>query len=38
VVDGHPRFDINSAHARAVGLRISARLLQLAVTVRDGTP
>ena len=37
IVDGHPRFDINDAVARRVGLRISSRLLGLAATVRRGS-
>ena len=36
IVDGHPRFDVDDAAARRVGLRISSRLLGLAATVRRG--
>jgi YfiR/HmsC-like len=36
VVDGHPRFDVDEAAARRVGLRISSKLLELAATVRRG--
>ena len=36
MVDGHPRFDIDDAAARRVGLRISSRLLGLAATVLRG--
>jgi hypothetical protein len=36
VVAGRVRFDINTAAARKVGLRISSQLLQLAVSVQGG--
>src|SRR4051812_30757459 len=35
-VSGRMRFDVNTAPAQKVGLRISSQLLQLAMTVRDG--
>lgn len=38
VVDRRVRFDVDVAHARAAGLRISAQLLRLAATVRGGQP
>lgn len=36
IVAGRVRFDINTAAARKVGLRISSQLLQLAVSVQGG--
>lgn len=37
-VNGRIRFDVNTTAAQRAGLRISAQLLQLALTVQDGPP